>query len=145
MVQAARAGISSGEHKGTLPFSANEMRVRNTPKVPTRAQRFPLHFRVYYRELNSPIWLEGRTENISHTGMLFRCSCPLRLKTVIELRLMLGVDFDNDHPAEVLCRGAVVRVDRGPVWRSLPALAVAIQRHRVVRGQSSAGYLAHCA
>lgn len=121
------------------------MPVRIAPKVPTRAKRFPLHFPVYYREPNSPIWFEGRTENISHTGMLFRCSCPLRLETVIELRLKLAEGIGDDCPAEVLCKGTVVRVERGRVLPSPTALAVAIQRHRIVRSQSSPGDLARCA
>jgi len=121
------------------------MPARILPKAPTRARRFPLHFRVYYRETNSPIWFEGRTENISHTGMLFRCSCPLRLEIVVELRLKLAVGIGDDYPAEVFCKGTVVRVERGRVLPAPTALAVAIQRYRIVRSQSPPGGLARCA
>lgn len=77
--------------------------------------------------------------------MLFRCSCPLRLETVVELRLKLAVGIGDDDPAEVLCKGKVVRVERGRVLPAPTALAVAIQGHRIVRGQSSPGGLARCA
>jgi hypothetical protein len=91
------------------------------------------------------MWFEGRTENISHTGMLFRCASPLRPNTMVELRLMLGAGTGDDHAGEVLCKGRVVRVERGRVLPGPSTLAVTIQRHRIVRSQLCPGGLARCA
>jgi hypothetical protein len=36
-----------------------------------RAQRYPLHIPLKYRPSGTPNWWEGRTENISRSGVLF--------------------------------------------------------------------------
>jgi len=102
-----------------------------------RARRFALHLRVYYRELNGQEWFEGWTENISFTGMLFRCFEPLRVDTVVELKIQLaaGVGKD-DHPAEVRCKGTVVRVEPVHELDATTALAVAIHPYRITRGNA---------
>ena len=115
------------------------------PKTPIRAKRFPLHLRVYYREPNGPIWFEGTTQNVSYTGMLFWGPCPLQLETPVELRLKLAVGIREDHPAEVLCRGTVVRVEQSRGLAAPAALTVAIERARIIRRHSFPGSLPQCA
>jgi len=102
-----------------------------------RARRFALHLRVYYRELNGQEWFEGWTENISRTGMLFRCPAPFHVDTVVELKLQLasGVEKD-DHPGEVLCKGTVVRIEQMGGLYAATALAVAIHPYRITRGNA---------
>lgn len=104
-----------------------------------RARRFVLHLPVYYRELNGPEWYEGWTENVSYTGMLFRCTVPFRVDTVVELKLQLAAGGGwNDHPAEVLCKGTVVRVEQLGGLYAPTALAVAIHPYRITRGSGPA-------
>jgi len=107
-----------------------------------RARRFGLHLPVYYRELNGPEWLEGWTENVSCTGMLFRCPVPYRVDTILELKLLLAAGGAKDnHPAEVLCKGTVVRVEQLGGLYAPTALAVAIHPYRITRGDApSKGY-----
>lgn len=103
-----------------------------------RARRFALHLRVYYRELNGAEWFEGWTENISRTGMFFRCTTPFRVDTVVELKLQLAAGAGkNDHPAEVLCKGTVVRVEEMGGLCAPTALAVAIHPYRITRGNAT--------
>jgi hypothetical protein len=102
-----------------------------------RARRFALHLRVYYRELDGQEWFEGWTENISRTGMLFMCTAPFRLDTVLELRLQLAAGIGKeDPPAEVLCKGTVVRVERMTRLDAPTALAVAIHPYRITRANA---------
>jgi hypothetical protein len=77
--------------------------------------------------------LEGTTENISYTGVLFRSSCPLALETALELRLELAVGSKRNHGAEIRCKGAVVRVEQRITPETPIALAVAIRDYRIVR------------
>ena len=98
-----------------------------------------LHFPVYFRELDSPTWLQGTTENISYTGLLFHSSSPLPVKTTLELRLELTVGTKSKEPSEVRCKGAVVRVEQRKVQESPIALAVAIKDYRIVRRNVFAG------
>jgi len=98
-----------------------------------RARRFALHLRVYFREVNGPEWFEGWTENISCTGMLFRCSAPFRVDTVLELKLQLAAGARDDYPAEVLCKGTVVRAEPVQGLDATTALAVTIHPYRITR------------
>lgn len=104
-----------------------------------RAKRFALHFPVYYREPESPTWFEGRTENISQSGLLFCGACALQLQTPVELRFELIAAVDGEVPAEVLCKGAVVRIEQSRGLETPAALAVAIKRYRLVRRGRSNG------
>jgi hypothetical protein len=121
------------------------MHVKTLPKAADRARRFALQFRLYYREPDSLDWIEAKTYNISRTGVLFSCSCPLSLDTPVELRLQLAVGKGDEHPVEVLCRGTVVRIEQGRGLAAPTALAVAIGRARIVRGYVFPGSLAQCA
>jgi len=104
-----------------------------------RAKRFALHFPVYYRQPKSPVWFEGRTENISQSGLLFRGACPLVVETPVELHLEVAVAIEGEAPAKVVCKGAVVRVEQSRVLHVPTALAVAIKDYRLVRGERSDG------
>jgi c-di-GMP-binding flagellar brake protein YcgR len=99
-----------------------------------RATRFALRFPVYFRELDSLTWLEGTTENISYTGMLFLSSSPLPPETTLELRLQLAVGTQGRDPTEIRCKGAVVRLEQRNVPETPIALAVAIRDYHIVRG-----------
>jgi hypothetical protein len=101
-----------------------------------RAKRFALHFPVYFREVDSPTWLEGTTENISCTGVLFHSSSPFELESVLELRLRVTVAAEVRDPAEIRCKGVVVRLEQRDVPDTPVALAVAMRDVRLVRQPS---------
>ena len=74
-----------------------------------RAPRFPLHMAVRFRRTGDSGWLEGQTENISCSGVLFRVDNALPDKANVELRLALPLEWGRVQPPEVFCRGRVVR------------------------------------
>ena len=98
-----------------------------------RARRFALHLPVYFRQSQSTPWLEGTTENISYTGVLFRSTHPLVPETSLELRLRLAVGPKLNNASEIRCRGAVVRVEQRNAPETPVALAVSISDYRIVR------------
>ena len=104
------------------------------PKGSTRAQRFPIRLPVRYHAPRSSRWFEGRTENISHSGVQFRAEFPLELETTVELRFDLPAII-GEAPGEIVCKGAVVRVEESPISGIPPALAVAIRTYRMSRKQ----------
>lgn len=112
-------------------------------KPADRAQRFALRFPIYYRELGSPTWLKGTTENISHTGVLFLSSSALAPEINLDLRVQVVAGTKGKGPAEVRCKGAVVRLEQRDVPQTPIALAVAIRDYRIVRQQSTAGDPVH--
>src|SRR5271157_4934090 len=103
------------------------MRSKTIHQNAERAKRFGLHLPVYFRQPNSPTWLEGTTENISYTGVLLRSSYPLAPETALELRLQLLAGAKQPRGAEIRCKGAVVRMEQRDVPGTPIALAVAIR------------------
>jgi hypothetical protein len=101
---------------------------------PTRAKRFPIHIPIHYRKTHTSRWLDGRTENISYSGVLFRAECLLQPKTTVELRFELPAAFLGEAPGEIFSKGAVVRVEESPISAIPPALAVHIDGYRMARG-----------
>ncbi|PYQ69167.1 MAG: hypothetical protein DMG04_29350 [Acidobacteria bacterium] len=74
-----------------------------------RAPRFPLQLAVRYRQVGAGDWCVGRTENISRSGVLVRTEEPVEVDVPIELRLEMPVIPAHHEPAEIWCRGRVVR------------------------------------
>ena len=105
-----------------------------SPERATRAERFAIRIPVRYREPRSSKWFEGRTENISYSGVLFRAESPLLPETTVEMRIELPVAVLGEVPGEIVCRGAVVRIEESPISGIPPALAVAIRGYRMARG-----------
>jgi hypothetical protein len=111
---------------------AATMATMSSPQYVERAKRFELHLPLYFRQPHSPTWLEGTTENISYTGVLFRSRCRMAPETPLELRLELAVGGEQSG-AEIRCKGAVVRVEQRIAPETPIALAVAIRDYRIVR------------
>ena len=91
-----------------------------------RASRFPLHLSVRYRRVGDPQWHEGKTENISRSGVLFRAEDSMQVDTDVEIRLALPVAAPNSGPPEVSCRGRVVRTIAPSDNEPWPGSAIAI-------------------
>jgi hypothetical protein len=77
-----------------------------------RATRYRITIAVRYRKTGEAAWREGRSENISRTGLLFRAERMLPAQTPIEMML--------EMPAEVSAASGV-HVRRGRIVRAAPA------------------------
>jgi hypothetical protein len=64
--------------------------------------------------------------------MLLLSSSPLALESMVQVRVQLKVR----EPAEIRCKGAVVRVEQRNMKENPVALAVAISNYRIVRRRS---------
>jgi len=116
-----------------IPIPAITMSTKTLHQNADRARRFALHLPVYFRQPQSPTWLEGTTENISYTGVLLLSTHPLVPETSLELRLQLAVGSKLNHVSEIRCKGAVVRMEQRNAPESPVALAVSIRDYRIVR------------
>jgi hypothetical protein len=108
-------------------------RLNPAPKGSTRAERFAIRIPVRYHEPCSSRWFEGKTENFSCSGVLFRAELPLQPKTTVEMRFELPTAILGEAPGEIICKGAVVRIEESPIPDIPPALAVAIRGYRMAR------------
>jgi PilZ domain len=77
-------------------------------RVP-RAQRYEINTAMRYRLRGEKLWREGVVKNISISGVLIRIDQFLDLEATIEVRFSLPIHLRGERPAEVLCRGFVIR------------------------------------
>ncbi len=89
-----------------------------------RAQRFPLQLPLHYRKRGMQHWQDGKTINISRTGILFQADEKIPEDSILDIRISFPLK------AMLSCQGSIVRVDE-------PAFAVRIHRYRMLRGQKT--------
>jgi hypothetical protein len=109
-------------------------RLENDPVTAGRPQRFSIAMPVYFRPLEEITWQEGRVENISRSGILFRAAQPVEVTTRVELRFDLPAEVGGEPGAHVVCIGEITRVIPPPTADEQPILAASITDYRFVRG-----------
>ncbi|MGA8764683.1 MAG: ATP-binding protein [Candidatus Sulfotelmatobacter sp.] len=107
---------------------------RREPLPPSRAQRFQLHLPLKYRQLGENGWHEGKTRNISRSGMLFQAEEMLQPNAVLEINLVLPPEIAGLSPTEVVCRGEVVRTVQTNGGAIHPELAARILQYHFQHG-----------
>src|SRR5579859_535620 len=98
-----------------------------------RDQRFAIQAPLRYRETPGAEWLEGHTENISYSGVLFRAPELLQPDTPLEMTFVLPVNTRGDAGATVFCHGRTVRTILPAATDESPAIAVKILRYQLKR------------
>ncbi len=102
------------------------------PMFAPRAQRVSLLSWILYRPAGDPRWREGRTENVSRSGVLFHGAETVDVHVPVEIMMTL--------PAEVAGSAAGASVGRGRIVRhgtersdARPTFAAAITGWETVR------------
>lgn len=100
-----------------------------------RASRFPIEMRLRYRPSGEVGWTEGKTVNISRSGVLFEADELLEVDTPIEMSFDIPIEIGGaaGAGAEIACRGQVVRTILPPATDAPPAVAATIAEYRFVR------------
>ena len=96
-----------------------------------RAPRYEVPISVLYRTAGESTWLEGRTVNISTSGVLVSADRVMAPQTPIELLLNIPPHATTPFAGTTICRGRIVRAlgtgDRGSgIGDRGPAFAAAI-------------------
>jgi hypothetical protein len=103
--------------------------IDSEPEFIPRAFRYAIHIPVKFREKGTADWHEGKTVNISRTGVLFQSDMNLPAKSLLEMQIVLPRQLGGEPQANVRCWGPVVRSqtieEKGPI-----ALAASIRRYR---------------
>ena len=100
-----------------------------------RAPRYPIRISMLYRLPGNKQWRQGRTENISRSGVLFRTDRQMTLEAPIEMLLALPVEVAGGRNASVICRGRVVRMEGAPGDDTERAVAATITNYRLTHSQ----------
>ena len=111
-----------------------ERRARIPQGNASRAQRFQLHLPLRYRRLGETVWHEGKTQNISRSGLLFQADEALQPHSQLEINLVLPAEIAGVSATEVVCRGEVVRTVESPEKSLSPALAARILQYHFTHG-----------
>ena len=102
----------------------------------SRAKRFYIRLPLRYRELGEAEWHKGTTQNISRSGLLFQAEDTLQPRAELEINLVLPAEIAGLAPAEVVCRGEVVRAVAAGSNAIAPALAARILQYYFQHGPS---------
>src|SRR5580692_1754682 len=107
-----------------------------SPEQPalSRAPRFQLNLPLKYRRLGEQNWHEGKTENISRSGMLFQAEEMVQPSAQLEINLVLPAEIAGLSATEVVCRGEVVRSVEPNGSTLSPALAARILQYHFQHG-----------
>jgi hypothetical protein len=101
-----------------------------------RAPRYPIQIMMLYRLPGNKPWRQGRTENISRSGVLFRTDHQMPLEAPIEMLLALPVEVTGGRNASVICRGRVIRTEDVPDAGAECAVAATITNYRLMHSQT---------
>jgi PAS domain S-box-containing protein len=121
--------------EAAMPSRSTAATLLTGKKIPPfRARRFNLHLPLRYRLVGEQRWLQGTTENISRSGLLFQAEEMLQPNAQLEINLVLPAEIAGLAATEVVCRGEVVRAIGSPGTGVTPALAAKILQYHFQHG-----------
>jgi hypothetical protein len=78
-------------------------------------------------------WHEGKTINISRTGVLFQSDMNLPPRSLLEMQIVLPHEKEAAFQANVRCWGPIIRSDQDASEQGHIAFAASIRRYRFTR------------
>jgi hypothetical protein len=96
-----------------------------------RAKRYPIRIEISFRESGKKEWHEGRSMNISRTGILFRTEKELIPQTHLEMWVPFPKEIIGRSDVYATLRGVVIRSDAISGIDGPPAKAVAIRHYHL--------------
>src|SRR5438874_13344397 len=97
-----------------------------------RATRFTMPSWILYRPAGEVRWREGRTENISQSGVLFHGLEPVDVEVPVEIMMTVPAEIAGPATGTSLGRGRIVR--RGTERSDArPTLAAAVTGWELLR------------
>lgn len=103
------------------------------PHHSPRAPRFSIPIAILYRTPGDAAWLEGWTENISRSGVLFRADREIDLDTPVEMMMEIPTWIATPGAGTTICRGRIVRAVPPSPLEDRPAFAAAILEYARAR------------
>jgi hypothetical protein len=100
-----------------------------------RAQRFPIKVPMRYRKKLDKEWMEGRTENISQSGLLFQAPEPLNPDTLVQFYFALPQNKEGESGATVICEGLTIRTILPATSDESPLVAVKLLDYKLKRSE----------
>jgi hypothetical protein len=130
----ALAGVKRRGQDGAVP--------RNETRVLPRADRFAIETTIRYRKVGQNSWYEGKTENISGSGVLFWTQKRVALKTQVEMMFPLPIKGSGASGANVKCFGQIVRKVPRVGAKGEAGLAATIEEYLLVHAAQGMSHAA---
>ena len=111
--------------------------LRSETRVLPRAERFAIETQIRFRNVGQSRWYQGKTENISGSGVLFRGKNLVALRTRVEMIFALPNRGAGACGANVRCFGQVVRkaLPAGPGGET--GLAATIEEYYLMHAEAA--------
>jgi hypothetical protein len=100
----------SRRRRGETQTSA---RARSHRSWRPRERRVRYDLPLRYRVTGTLLWMEGTVENISRSGVLFRCQQPLGRGQHVEMIFEMPAEISGQPHSRVVCSGRVARAMSG--------------------------------
>ena len=97
------------EHAKPETIVRRSLTRKKRPSWTPRARRLKLDAALRYRVHGSSTWYEGRIENLSQSGLLFRGPRQLPVNALIEMVFEMPEEISGQKNRSVLCQGRVIR------------------------------------
>ncbi len=98
-----------------------------------RAPRFAIPIAILYRTPGDLAWLEGWTENISKSGILFRAHQQIPPNTPVEMMMEIPTFIATPVAGAAICRGRIVRTVAPTAREDRHSMAAAILEYELAR------------
>ena len=98
-----------------------------------RARRLKLDTALRYRVRGQALWREGVIENLSQSGLLFKCEEGLPQNTLVEMIFEMPEEISGQRNSNVLCHGRIVRNYKDAKGQKNAALAVSVLDYKFLR------------
>ncbi len=92
---------------------------------------------ILFRKKGAAGWQRGTMENISGSGVLFRCTVPLPINTDIEMMLEMPAEITGQKNSRVLALGMTVRIEPASTPELQPAIAAEISDYKLIHKENS--------
>jgi hypothetical protein len=96
-----------------------------------RAPRFAIPIAILYRTSGDTVWLEGWTENISKSGVLFRANRKIAPNTPVEMMMEIPSFIAIPVAGPAICRGRIVRTVGPSLREDRHAMAARIHEYEL--------------
>jgi hypothetical protein len=106
-------------------------------RVSRRAERFAIATTIRYRNVGQNRWYQGKTENISGSGVLFWAQKRVALKSRVEMIFPLFSKGSRTSGANVRCFGQIVRKVPPAGRRGETGLAATIEEYLLMQAEEA--------
>ena len=103
------------------------------PSWRPRERRFKFEAPVQYRYVGIQQWFDGKIQNISRSGVMFRCEQQVERGRAIEMIFEMPEEISGQKDRKVICKGTVARCIAPAEGEQTYSVAASIEDYRFLQ------------